>query len=481
MLGADRTLTAFARVLAGPGRPAVAASTISRWESGAVAVGYGAVRRYEVVLGLPRNGLVAVIDTVNRHWSNTIVSAPALIRRVRTDAVDDLLDRACSGAIMRGSDWDRLTYALTSNGQATYLPRSLWAQLSDRLLAELQLADGLRWHERYEAMGRLLAYAGSRPAAIDSCVQAALDSRNQMAIEAVSALDGSDHHDASAAVLRQLERPTNSGAQAGALLASVRKIRAGHFGPDQRQRIAIVLHDLRDCPDSAGTIRLGRAILRDTSRARALPVRAQLKHSSFDHERRTVILRRVMTRIQAPLEVPAEDVILTQLVSEMLFSLCPGSRLSAASTIAASPYRASAAAAVAAELRHPSGLRLGWATALLDALRIVGGSAERRLVERLTVSPEIPEPLAATAAYSFCHLGGRTPDEFWASAIAAQTVHRSSAPRVAVLRGLVYSAGMTGTAPVLARLREDPTSPAVRTAAGWWLDLPASILSSARQ
>jgi hypothetical protein len=53
---------------------------ISRWETAAVRVPYLAVRRYEELLQLPANSLVALIDTIYRYSAQTPGSAPLLDR-----------------------------------------------------------------------------------------------------------------------------------------------------------------------------------------------------------------------------------------------------------------------------------------------------------------------------------------------------------------------------------------------------------------
>ncbi len=53
---------------------------ISRWETAGVRVPYRAVRRYEEMLQLPANHLVALIDVIYRYSAPALGSAPLLDR-----------------------------------------------------------------------------------------------------------------------------------------------------------------------------------------------------------------------------------------------------------------------------------------------------------------------------------------------------------------------------------------------------------------
>ncbi|MFC3765736.1 helix-turn-helix domain-containing protein [Tenggerimyces flavus] len=451
-----RTLGELARAFAKRSPAwAVSPATISRWETGAVAVSYQVVRRYERLFGLASHELVAVLDTMHRYWSPSLTSAPTLSRRPQP--FDDLLDQACSPVSLSAKDWDELTLGLAM-APNVHLPRRVWTELTERLLVDLTVANGIDWHRLYESYCRLLAHPRGRLAAVDSCVTAARDRGHQTHIEIVSILDANGDPAASAAVVEQLEDPTTDAAQQGALLACVRKLRLGHFSPAQRHRIADVVRSL---PQRGDTGRIVDAILTSTEASGRAPVAVEARPSRTDPQTRA----RAVGRVAAG----ANDPALELLVGEMLFALGPGTRLSAASLIAASPYRTGVARALTAELTRSRVVldRSGWPDVVLAALRLVGGAAERGILERLAATPGVATEVARTAAYSLGHLPGTTDRQYW-----EQVLRLDTSPDV--LEGLVYSAGLTKLRPVLEAIQNAPDLPArPRRAAAWWLNRAA--------
>lgn len=437
---------------------AVSPATVSRWETGAVTVPYQVVRRYERRFGLPAHEVVAVLDTMYRYWSPSLTSAPTMGRLHHR--LDELLDRACSRAALGPADWDNLTLGLAMTPDVP-LPRRIWAEISERLLADLTVANGVAWHRLYESYCRLLAHPRGGGAALDRCVSAGRDRSHQTHIEIVSILDASNEPAASAAVVEQLEHPTTEAAQEGALLACVRKLRLGHFTSAQRQRIVDVVGGLSARRD---TSRIVDAMLRATERTGRAPVAAEARPARADQVTRDRSVARVVAAVQRP-----ADPTLGLLVAEMLFALGPGTRLSAASMIAASPYRSGVARALTAELTSSRVVldRSGWPDVVLAALRMIGGAAERGMLERLAATPGVATEVARTAAYSLAHLPGTTDRLYW-----QQVLRLDTSPDV--LDGLVYSAGLTKLRPVLEAIRNARDLPArPRRAAAWWLNRAA--------
>jgi hypothetical protein len=169
--------------------------------------------------------------------------------------------------------------------------------------------------------------------------------------------------------------------------------------------------------------------------------------------------------------VPAgrADPALSLLVGEMLFALNPGTRLCAASLVAASPYRRGVAQGLAAELTASRVAldRSGWPDVVLAALRMVGGAPERAVLERLAATPGIANGVARTAAYSLAHVAGTTDRRYF-----DEVLRRGPSPDV--LDGLVYSAGVTNLRPVLEAIHSAGNLPArPRQAAAWWLNRAA--------
>jgi hypothetical protein len=119
----------------------------------------------------------------------------------------------------------------------------------------------------------------------------------------------------------------------------------------------------------------------------------------------------------------------------------------------------------------------------MDALRAVGGAAERPVVERFILSPGLPAPVVAAAARNIGHLGGTSDDRYWTRALRLQRdlhLRQGSPVSGAILRGLVYGLGISWNDPVLGQVRDDQEMPwQAREAAAWWLGHPQRIRRSA--
>ncbi|PWU61864.1 hypothetical protein DLE60_03445 [Micromonospora globispora] len=114
---------------------------ISRWETARVRVPYLAVRRYEELLQLPTNSLVAPIDTIDRYSAATVGSAALLGRRphegspLQVPGLEELIEVARSDEMLTGADWDELaSYLAIASGQAI-TPGSAGTDIAERALA----------------------------------------------------------------------------------------------------------------------------------------------------------------------------------------------------------------------------------------------------------------------------------------------------------------------------------------------------------
>ena len=465
MLSPDRsacTTAAVARACPGGVDP----STVSRWETGRLAVPHRVVRTYEQLYGLRPHSLVAVLDNAARYRSGTHPGPPALTRRTGPDRarrrLGGLLDRVSDGGAVRGADWDELTGCLSLLAEVD-LRDAAGSRVSRGLVSELLIADGLRWFQRYEALARLMVHPAGQRAAIDACVQGGRDRGGQMFTELICALECSAHPDANTAVVDQLEHPTNRFALTGALMACARKIRLRHFTAAERHRIDAVLDDLRTADGTLATL---------AAEAASGPVRTVPDDSSLTLVRRVVDTAR---RSSAGSESFVDEVF-PRLVHELLYADSSGDRLCAGGLLGASPYRAAVAAALCGQLQTPRLVvdRPDQAERLLVALRPLGGVAERRFVQRLAVDPAVPARVARAAAYSAGHLGPRGGHRFWERALAGPV------GRPEVFEGLVYGAGTDQAWSALAALRHRSDVPEqLRSAARWWLGLPRSVVEGA--
>ena len=509
-------LSSFAAAFRGGNwQRSVSESSVSRWENAVIRIPAAAVHRYEEVLGVPPYLLVATIDTVRRYFDPAGVAPPA--PPPRAVALDDAqeaaleriqqsLDTVLAGDPVGGGDWDELTGLLSSVPYPVLLPRSTWTELAGRLLTEMIIADGVPWLRRFEALNRLLVHPSSRRATIDVCASLAADPRQQVPVELICALDGTDHPDASRHVLAQLTHPTSDKAFYGALLACVRKVRYGHFTPAERQRLLGVVTDALsggayhpDGPPLAAEL-LRTAAPGELAPARRAwlerilgsdPVLSQvLEHGRLvtDAAAAGTVQRITRTALGGlPREAPGyREEIFPGLVDLVLTSPVSDVRLYLSLLLAASPYREPTGRALAGELGR---MRLrdspGLASALLAALRVVGGPGERPLVERLIVAPGLPAPVTVAAAHAIGHVGGSSAGGFWRGAIGLharrwhQQRDRTSA---AVLESLVYGLGMARDLALLRTVAGDQRlPPPVRAAARWWLDIPARTLHGAQR
>lgn len=490
-------------------RPA-SESTISRWETGALRAPYLAVRRYEELLRLPHGGLVSTIDTILRYAAPAGRPVSGLERPAQdspggVDRIEDLVDRACGTGEMSGADWDELTTRLAAAPTVVLVPRTTWSRLAERLLSEMIIADGVAWMTRFESLGRLLGHPIGEGAAVATCAQLAADPANQVVVEVICALDMSRHPDASRHVLSQLRHPTREAAQYGALLACVRKLRQGHFTPAQTADLAALAGEFVTDPTHRLVVRpLAAEVLRLAPAAASRRVLERLRRHLAGHPALENVLtegrlasreaaRPVVDRLAhavvagLPRHVPGfTDRLLPELLDELLYSPVPDVRLYTALLLAASPYRAPLARALAAELVTPGAVHdVGRMPVLLGALRILGTAAERPLVERLIIDGSLPPHVATIAAHAIGHIGGRSEDRFWLHALhrhARQWERERGGGAAATLRGLVYALGIADNRPLLSRVRGDVQLPApARTAATWWLDIPELILASSRQ
>ncbi|MEU5949374.1 hypothetical protein ABZ793_27955 [Micromonospora sp. NPDC047465] len=471
----------------------VSESRVSRWESGFTPVPHAAVRRYEELLLLPPNTLVAPLDNLYRYVAAAEPLRLTLCRDTLPDdpseGLDNLLDLAVTAAPLTGGQWDDLTAALVADPRIRLVPSASWSTITDRLVAEMVLSDGVDWLQRHEALNRLLAHPVGCQAAIDSCASLARDRENQVFIETVCALEATGHPDAARHVFAQLRDPTHQRARVGALLAAMRKLTVGHFTEEQVADLVPLVVDLladRDTAHLAAQLAAGLPLDRDRRYRQFLTRHGTPVTTPPDTlSRQQTLAARIAYAASAEAthdQVLRADPILPVLVEDTLFHPSPDVRLYTRFLVAATPYRAALATALANELgggrlRHDPAL----AEAILDSLRILGDRRQQPLVERLAIADGVPTAVRVSAAHAVGHLGDGV----------ARTVVEHAAGRVAgppegtggdrpVLEAIIYSLGVNGRDDLLRQLATDPRLPATaRRSASWWLDRPAYVRRSA--
>jgi hypothetical protein len=505
-----RTSTFAAAMRGGPDPTSVSESAVSRWETGAARVTFRTIRRYEELLGLPSGTLVAAVDAQFRYSAPSGRPAPTLTRPGSRDPaevpyrrVEELLDRAARGGVMGGNDWDELTGHLALRPATVLVPSRLWTDLSERLLGEMLVSDGLGWMQRSEALHRMLAHPVGQEAAVAACAGAIADPANTVFIEPMVVLDASLHADANRLVLSQLTRPTNRRTRYGALLACVRKVRDGHFDADQLATVGTAIGDIVTGGDAhPGTVALAVDVLRRLP----APVRATMSRRlqqvlaadrtlsavmsagrlAATASSQVVVNRVVQATVAAVREPPGfADDMLPTLVDEMLFSPVLDTALMSAMLVRSTPYAPALAAALATELAKPRVVAdAPLACAMLGNLRSFGRAAQRPLVERLVLASGLRAEVTFAAISCLAHIGGTSTDQFWVDALsrhghswrANRTRHGTDA-----VTTLVYGMGIARNLGLLARVRGDESAPhPAREAARWWLDQPASRYESVR-
>jgi hypothetical protein len=484
----------------------VSPSQISRWETAAARAGFGVLRRYEELLDLTPNRLVAVADWAYRK-SCAGVGPPVLDRGLSPEdphvreRAEQLLEQALSAELMTGPDWDALTCRLGVLPTVFIFPRDAWADLSERLIAELLISDGSAWLFRVEALARLMAHPRARSSVIAACGALAADPNNQVVIEPLTILDKTTDREANRHVLAQLAHPSSDRALRGALLASIEKVPRRHFGPVQLRSLAGAAADLLDADDlHADARQLAAALLRHVPPAQLGGVRERLR-TAADTTTRSILTfgqtafpdaaEHVTARIQAvvtaqmPGRTPADaDPIFAELLGELLFNPNVNQGLLAGRLIAATPYRDPVGAALAAELAAgPLPGPVSLTTAIIAALSSVGRPADRAIVERLVLAPGLPAPVTDAAAWRIGHVSGHSDHRFWLNAVETHRLawqQGRSPASVPALRGLVYALGIGRQHGLLRRIDADTRLPGqARAAARWWLNIPRRIYSSA--
>ncbi|HET7387505.1 MAG TPA: hypothetical protein VFJ19_12660 [Nocardioidaceae bacterium] len=501
--GADedlRALTRFAAALPtamSPSTPPFAPSTVSRWETGAQAVPYAAVVRYERLLNLPPSLLVSTIDLLHRHFADRVRMEPVLDRRLGPPspaehaALAETVEAVHEGRPVSGRDWDAFSAAMCAAPQIL-LPRPDTAEeVTRRLLSEMLVADDLAWMLRYEAFARLLMHPVYAAAAVDVCATMARDPTNQVFLETISVLDGSVHPDAARHVVSLLEDPTTDRAFVGALLACVRKARFGHFTPEQAHRVAgIVSALIADADADEATRRIAvrvLALLRKNLATRSAVAQFPLpKGPAMPSVSATVMQAgdalvdelHQSTR-RAPGSSLMVDKTLPALLRAAVLDPVPDQRLFVSMLLRSSPYRAALAPICARRLVEPQHPELR--PALLSLTRVISGPEQAREVRGLILDPDMDTELRASVARSLGHLRGEVEMAFLERALGEYGVESPSSQShgsTEILTGLVYSLGIGGHLDLMAGLPSEQLPRATREAVGWWLALPPEVIAS---
>lgn len=481
----DRFVTGsvFAQAFRGPRALGVHSAQITRWELGTVPATYSTLRQYEDLLGLPSHGLVAVADMIHREFRggcgrSFLDRSPAADPVAARRDTHDLLDRALGGDLMPAMAWDRLTSNLWALPDIYLYPKSLWANIAQRLLAEMVVSEGVQWVRRSESLNRLLGHSQGELPVITSCAALVGDSCSPAFVEPLMVLESSAHPEAARQVIAQLQRPTNDDAHDGAWWSAAEKIGHGHFTMAQQQELmrealAVLTgsgHRHR-VPALELLYQLPPAMV-DRSAIRRLR-QAPTPRSQLSRRAKLLVDRICTTAISGMRrDVFRDDPVLRQVFDEMLFHPQLSVRFVASTTLRASAYRYELARAVASELRKRALLDdPDLAAPMVGAISQLGDDNSRPLLEELAMSAGLPSAVNASALRGLAHCAGSSSDAFWSAAMNRHSHIDHSA------RGVVYGLGVARRQELLAGYRRTAAG-SVQTAAARWLNIPRYIADS---
>ncbi len=447
------------------------------------------IRRYEELLNLSPNSLVAVVDMINRYLSPTIKSAPLLERtpaaidEVGERRLTTLLDKIDENAVITGHEWDELTANLAQNPSYATFRTDGWDRMAERLLSEMIVATDRAWVQRFEAYSRLLSHPRGQQPAIAACGALGADPTNQVFIDVISVLDASPHPDASLEVLRQLTNPTNDRAFYAALLACPRKSQLSHFGGPELRRLVPLLRELqRSMPTCDPNGRLAAQIL---SSLRCSPPSAGTGDGRLAAETvEEVIVSRLVTGMH-PITTDGRDLLdddLPVLLRELLFSPVFDVRMLLVLMFRVSPYRERLADGLAAELaRFKDVENTALLLSLINAMRMVAAVRHVSVFQLLVDRPDLPIGGRVAAARALGHLDETASNTAWQE-VASVHVSRwrtcGDEASAEILGGLTHGLGISDTSILDQLSQAGPAS--VRAAAQWWHNVPTIVRTSAQ-
>ncbi|MFG1605463.1 hypothetical protein [Actinoplanes sp. NPDC049265] len=465
----------FAAAFRDAGERPLAPSQVTRWEDGTVLPRRETIRRYEDLLGLAPHALTSLKDAVDRAAGLT---QPALPAGVVPDQrrFHELLERATTGGSMTGQRWGELSELVQACPGLVLHPPGLWERVSHRLLDELVVAEDTAWLLRQEAMSRLLEHPDAGAHAVDACISLAADRSSPVVVEPLSLLDASALPDANRHICRTIAAADDGRALYGALLASVRKVRVGHFTPDQLGRLGASMTGLLDDSALSASLRplideVGRT-MNGGAEAERVPV-----------PRVQPVPHRAAVMASAEL-LPGHgtDPILAGLVDDALHNANPDERMHAAMFIAGTPYAPVVARTLVEDL--VTDLRRRSEAGLAPALRtltILGSTDHRVLIAQILTGNGFSEAARHAAAWATPHCAGRYDEAIWRRILQVQFQAWRRMPLglgEEILYAVTYGMGTDGHRTLLAEVRADDRLPArSRAAAAWLLTAPEVIRS----
>lgn len=489
----------FARAFATGGSQPLAPSQITRWETGELLPARGAIRRYEELLGLTPESMVAVADAMMHSAADGayLRGGPEGEHDRDRDRLYDLLDRVTQADELSGADWSVLTEIIAARPQLELYPPRLWQDITDRLLDEMVDAVGVEWLQRQTAMSRLIRHPAAGRHAVARCIVHADDPASLLIVEPLSLLGETPEPMANRYVLQQLERPDGERALEGALQAAIQKVSQLHFQGEESARLMASVTALMNDPATGSgllalTVEVGRRLSRQPTYASVVPRRlpaASLAHHVWTSRRlaeRTIAQStsaRIALGVQSRLSPKTEgmDAMLAALTEEALFLPDPDRSFAAAMLIGATPYRIPFTRMLLDEVKVDLARQRGTypLASALRVLTLLGADSHRPLIHDLLTKRGASDSVRQSAAWATPFCSGRFSEAIWLQILAVQLAAWQRNPNTtngSVLHGLTFAIGTERQPGLLAAIRENPAVPhTVRaTAASWLLRIPSS-------
>lgn len=481
----------FARAFSTKAHQPLAPSQITRWEVGDLLPTRDVIRRYERLLALAPESLVAVADAAVHS------AADGASLRASHDCGQDrarlfnLLDRVTMADDFAGADWSALTEIIAARPELELYPPSLWRDITDRLLDEMVDTVGVEWVQRQTAMRRLIRHPAARQDAVAACIAHADDPTSLLIVEPLSLLGTTQDPVANRYVLQQLQHPRGIRALEGALHAAIHKVGQLHFQHQESARLMMYLTALIDDPATSTAVlalsaEVGRRLARQPISVGGVSRRlsnAALAHHVWTSRRLAELATaqttsaRIASIVHSRLapRTGCADGILASLAEEALFLPDPDRNLAAAMLIGATPYRLPFTQTLLDEVKVDLAQRRG-AYPLDTALRVLtvlGVDSHRPLIHDLLTKRGASETVRRAAAWATPFCSGRFPEQTWQQILAMQLAAWQRNPNTtngSILHGITFGIGTEHHSRLLEKIREHRRLPqSVRATAESWL------------
>lgn len=454
----------------------VSRSLLSRWESGDIPITYEGMSAYEVALGLEPGR----ISSLTGYIRTSLPSVASRVVRPKldpstvafADRFDYLLDVAEEGGA-RAHDWQQLGWHLAA-APMIHLRAKLWRVLARRLVQQLPRTTKLTFRQYTTAAVYMAAIPRAQDFLADAIADYIADPDVQVVTSPVGLLGQLPTRHAAQLVLGIIERPPHDGAFRLGVWLAAQKIARGHFTPEERSALDMLVLRLWRADPAKAAEQLAELIaglptgLRSTLvDAAARAGRDGLGYAVLHGEEATsaeaaTTSERVAegARGRVPQDPTyAEDRMLVRLVREAIFHRDLERRHLAGLLIATSPFDRAVADELLDLLADPSQPEV---TRVRSASLVRYLAADQHRMRMLSFMSDPVEHVAVGLTQGLGHLTASPTSD-----VALRTSLRSElSPRD---RALMYALGMTGSTSLRTIERSSVAPGWQRSAARWWL------------